>query len=136
MPILKDIRTKTTSHFFSGFCFEVHRSMLCVLKSSLLPLTENDVLSFVQVLRVKYAFNEVLAQMLKEWRLNTKEVIRCSQSILIQEMVQLSLSDTHSLRASLKHKYKDQQSEIAKAIRVIVQARSNNRRASSAANLL
>ncbi len=137
IPNLKDVQHRTTPDFFNVFCFEAHRAMLKTLQSAVLPLAPGDVLSFVQVLRVKHALNSVVQYMIECWKLNAKEVMESSQATIIREMVRLSLSETQALRQSLrlwldKEKESRESMQICKALRVLVQARSNTLRTSSA----
>lgn len=137
IPNLKDIQHRSTPAFFNVFCFEAHRAMLKTLQSTVLPEAPPDVLSFVQVLRVKHALNSVIQYMIECWKLNAEEVMASSQVKIIREMVRLSLSETQALRQSLqlwlkKENESRESKQICKALRVLVQARSNTLRASSA----
>ena len=50
VPFIKCIQNQTTIEFFNICCFEIHRKILNNIKSLIIPLTINDVLSFIQVL--------------------------------------------------------------------------------------
>ena len=133
---LKDIQKKTTTEFFDVLCFEAHRSILKNLQSALLPLATTDVLTFVQVLRVKYALNSVVLYMTDCWKLDKEEVMESSQVKIISEMVQLSLSETQSMRKALQRRMDVEQTkeikQICGALRVLIQARTSNTRTRSA----
>eukprot|EP01083_Nonionella_stella_P077067 210262_1 len=132
VPQIKQVEEKTTKEFFSAFCFEIHRSMLCNMKACLTPLAVSDVLSFVQVLRVKYAFNSVIQYMIT-WGVDVNEIYATRQFIIINEMIQILLYDLKSLRETLSTKMQniskdESQMEICNAIRLVIQARSGTTR--------
>ena len=132
IPFIKIIQKQSSLIFFNDFCFEIHLKMLNYIKSLIIPITTNDVLTFVQILRVKYTFNSIIKYMIKCWNLSEKEIYETKEISIINKMIQLSLCDIQTLRQTLNQ---TDNTEIQNAIKIILETRANNLRTVSGGNL-
>lgn len=98
---------------FKIICFECFRNILIHIRSCLLPSKIDHVLTWIQVLRIKYCFQSIIANM-KEWNLDHDDIIDCSQYHNIIELIDLANSDEKALSQKLTYLQELNEREIEK----------------------
>lgn len=131
VPILKVMRNNIPMQVFEMFCFESHRSMLEGIKLIITPSPDqcmHDLLSFIQVLRAKYAFQSILKYMVECWSLSEAEVHQMQHVHFIEQLVQWLLSDIEILKEAVakEKENKDHNAELLNAIKLVIRSRQQN----------